>query len=160
MDNVMGVAVGDAGKQLFQEHSCITLAELSSGNNLIKKLASLDVLRDDVEALLVLEVFKDFDDVGVVEASQDIDFVDHCGFLAVVHIFLLQNFDRTLFFSFAVSTKTNLAEGALSEYLSNLVHVTECTLCLLNEHGVRKFDCALIYHLYRVKLLFNYLIPK
>ena len=41
MDDVLGVAVVDAGENLLHEDSGVTLSELSSGKDLVEKLSTL-----------------------------------------------------------------------------------------------------------------------
>lgn len=73
--NVEAMAVADAGEQLSHEHGGIMLVELAAGNDLVKELATLNVLSHDVVALIVLEVLKDLHNVGVVKATQSVDLV-------------------------------------------------------------------------------------
>ena len=57
MDNLMGVAIGHAGKKLLQKNGCVSLIEFAFVNDFVEEFTTLNVISDDVEALVVLEVF-------------------------------------------------------------------------------------------------------
>ena len=146
MHNLVRVAVGNAGQELLHEHGSITLSELSAVNDLVEKLTTLNMVSHDVEALVILEVLVDLDDVGVVEVTKCLNLVEHGLLLGLVHGLLLEKLDSTLFLGLTVGAETDLTEGTLSENLTNLVDITESTFSLSDEHLRANFDFGFIIH--------------
>lgn len=69
MDNAMTVAVANARKQLLKESSSVLLVKLTLVDDFVEKFTTLNVFRHNVEALLVLKVLKNFNNVGMIEGS-------------------------------------------------------------------------------------------
>lgn len=140
MDNLMGVAIGHAGKKLLQKNGCVSLIEFTFVNDFVEEFTTLNVIGDDVEALVVLEVFVNLDDVGVIEGSERVNLIKHGHLLLFVHVFFLEDFDGALLFGLAMGAQTNLSKGSLAEQVTDLVDIAQSSLRLLNEHLSANFD--------------------
>jgi hypothetical protein len=66
VDDVVLMAVVDAGKDLLHQDRTVSLGKLAALQDLVEELSSLADLSDEVVALLVLKELVHLDDVGVI----------------------------------------------------------------------------------------------
>jgi hypothetical protein len=103
------------------------------------------VFSHNVKSFIVLKVLEDLDNVGVIQVSQGLNFIQHRLLLGCVHILFFKDFNSALFLGNAMSAETNLTEGTFTEDLTNFVNVTKGTFTLSNEHLSANFNVSLCF---------------
>ena len=72
--DVPGMAVDHRGQYLFYEPGCVVFGKVFEGFYSIEQLSSGQELGNKIETLIVLEKFKELDDVGVVQILKNLHF--------------------------------------------------------------------------------------
>ena len=94
MANIVVMAVGNGRHQLGEHHSSRLLSEMVLFHYKVKELPTLAELSDNIEIGVILVEFLDFEHVGVVDFSQQVDLVDQLLLLDLGLSLLVDNLDR------------------------------------------------------------------
>ena len=115
------VAERDGGDQLLEVPASGVFLETSFGD-FVEKLASSDVLHDEVDLGFCSHDLEELDDVGVADAAEDGDLAFDVRDQAAFEDFLLvDDFDGHALVCFDVAREVDLGEGSVAEKLSHFV---------------------------------------
>merc|ERR1712166_622814 len=117
MDDVDGVAVVDATKDLLDEKGSVPLREFTTGEDLFEELSSLADPLDDVVSLVVLEELEHLYDIGMIQLFENVDLIEEHAAFIFVHVALLQDLNGSLGGCVTVDTHSDFTECSLSEDL-------------------------------------------
>ena len=92
MNNLLAVEVGNCLQCLLNNRDSITLSKLATVTDPLKEFTSSSQLGDNVKVFGAFEPFVEFDDVGMVESLEEINFVVDHMFVAL-DIFLCNDLD-------------------------------------------------------------------
>jgi hypothetical protein len=140
MDDVVLMAVVDAGQNLLDQKGGIAFSELTAGDNLVEEFSTFADFLNQVVTFIVLKELVHLDDVGVIKLLKNVDLVEEHALLVFVHVGFTQDLDGTLGTSGSVDAHANFTEGTVSEDLSDTVVISEFAFVLLND--VLDTDCV------------------
>jgi len=69
------MAVSGGAQNLLNQDGSITLCEFLAPLDFIEQLPTRDQILHNIEPVLILKIFEDSDDVGVVELLQNFNFI-------------------------------------------------------------------------------------
>jgi len=135
MHNVNVMKVSYCLQDLLYYISCLFLSEDSSFKDFIKELATLTQFSYNIVSLFVGVDFIKFQDIRVIQLTQDLDFVFKSLFFFGCHCFLANQFYCADDFSRSVDAFSYFAKSTLAEYNSYLVVFFKFSLVLCDEDG-------------------------
>jgi hypothetical protein len=124
VDNVVLVAVVDAGEDLLDEDGGVSLCELASCDDLVEQLSALANVSDDVVALLILKELVHFEDIGMVQVLQVVYLVEKHLLLIVVHMRLPQHLHCSLCSTLPVNADSYLSKGPRPEHFPDSIVIS------------------------------------
>lgn len=83
VNDVNGMQVAKSLDDLLDDLSRISLFEEWLRDDVVKQFSALQLLLHDVDPFVVLECFKDLDNVGMVDLREYLDFIHDFGLLAL-----------------------------------------------------------------------------
>ena len=124
MNDLVGMAVVDAGENLLHEHRSILLSELASGHNLVEELTALADVRDNVVTLLIFEELVHLQNVGMIEILEIVDLIEKHLLFIIIHVRFSEDLDGSLGPRFTMNANSDFSKGSGTEHFTDPIVIS------------------------------------
>lgn len=111
MNDPLCVAVSNGLEHLLDDACCFLFTEEAALGNFIEEFSSRAELSDVEVTFFILEHFKEFHNIGVIQESKDLQFLEELCLFLYVHLILLNDLDSPLCSCLAVEACPHLSKG-------------------------------------------------